>query len=886
MARLPAYTNRQSLDIGSDTFRTVNDGSSRIAEGVAALGQGVFNAGMGALKQEQKQTALDERTAAKQEAEARRLAEAAQREQERFDSWNDEKEFLQFRSRVEQFAIDHREKVGEGAPNYAKDVSAYAENEYNNLLSSGRLSRTNAPRHDLMFERVRSPLVQQAANYEDGERRKFFGAISQAESDRIVANVAIRGRAGLDEAKAEWSEFVSRTEGVDTKRGQMLRQMGERRIERTALEAEAAARAPEFVSKFQGTFTNTPSATTTNPLVDATLKHASAAGFDPKVALGIGWIESRLDAGHKGPIRKDGTRMSSAEGGWQILDGVARNFGLEKADKFDPDKSTGAVMRHFADNERRLKDAGYDATPGQVYMMWNVGEGVARNILRANPNTPIEQIIYASYPSRPGFAAQVLANNPSLYKAGMTAGQVVESYERKMASAMTATAGYFGDQRPATTSEQMRAMVTEFTGVDMANVGSKDVAEIFAKVSKELVGKTKEQIEIEAGVGLLANPGRADPYDSGDRKRVNAAVQSQYGNAFIEGIGRGDSQAATLGRELTRRAGFIPEKVLHGFRTALDTGQTEPALVALTTLADISKADPRAIEATGGMPAKDKEAIKSFRAYTEVLGIPAADAAKRILFDRSPDGEAKREAFANTFKNEWRNGGSETDASSRAWKEISAKFDGSVWSSPAAATSVQESVLIDAYRQGVLHHRLQGRSLDEAKAMTLHELSSAWGTSSVADGSRSQTLMPFAPEKVLGADRAIDGSFRWVRDQAENFLRHRLGMEGKVQEAQTIYRPGGGQSELPRTATPEFQLRPASGSAANWRAGQPVEYEVWYRDQRGFVQRLVGQNFVPDYREAKAHADDMFRQRQWRADDTKAAAEKVSGELAGALLYR
>lgn len=859
--QLTPYTNRQSLDIGSDSFRILDTGESAIAKGAASLGDGLFNAGLGALKQQQRQEALDERMGLKNEAEARRIEQRALQEQERFDAVNDEKEFLQFRSRLQQYALEYQNEVGEGAPGYAKGVNSFAETAYDELRNSGRLSQTNAGRHDLMFERIRSDVVNRSAEFEVRERTRFFGAVAEAESQRVIAEIAVTGRAGLDQAKADWTSFVERTEGFETRRGQMLLQLGERKIERAAFEAEAARRPEEFVNKYQGTFTTTPSPTTTNPLVNATFRHATTTGFDPRVALGIGWIESRLNASHNGPIRKDGTRMSSAEGGWQILDGVARDFGLTKEQKRDPDLSTAAVMRHFADNERRLKDSGYAATPGQVYMMWNVGEGVARNILKADPSTPIEQVIYRSYPSRPGFAAQVLANNPSLYKAGMTVGEVRENYERKMASAMTATSGFFEGQKPATTSEQMRALATEFLGAEVKHLDSREVSEVFARVSKELVGKTKEQIEIASGTSLLNAPGRANPYDAADKKSINAAVKAQYGNGFIEGIGRGDSQAAALGRDLTRRAGFIPDPVLHGFRTALDTGQVEPALVALTTLADIERSDPRAIAATGGLPARDREAIKTFQAYTEVLAIPAAEAAKRILFDRSPEGEAKRSAFANTFKNEWRNGGTEEDASGRAWSEIAKKFDGSVWTNPAAVTDVQKAELVDAYKQGVLHHRLQGRTLDDAKAMTLHELSTAWGTSAIASPTTSQALMPFAPEKVLGSDKAIDGSFKWVRDQAENQLRFYLGRRGILNEARTEFRPGGGSSELGADPTPEFQLRPAPGAATSWRSGQPVEYEIWYKDRQGRVQKVVGESFTPDYREAKADADEKFRER-------------------------
>ena len=176
--QLTPYTNRQGLDIGSDSFRITDTGESAIAKRAASLGDGLFNAGLGALKQQQRQEALDERMGLKNEAEARRIEAKAVQEQERFDSINDEKEFLQFRSRLQQYALEHQNDVGEGAPGYAKGVNDFAEKAYDELRNSGRLSQTNAGRHDLMFERVRGDIVNRSAEFEVRERSRFFGAVA------------------------------------------------------------------------------------------------------------------------------------------------------------------------------------------------------------------------------------------------------------------------------------------------------------------------------------------------------------------------------------------------------------------------------------------------------------------------------------------------------------------------------------------------------------------------------------------------------------------------------------------------------------------------------------------------------------------------------------
>lgn len=852
MATLPAYVNRADFDGGSNSFRLTDTGEAKIGEGVASLGSGIFSAGLAGYKQQ-------ERDALKLEAREERNA-----------NYHDEIEMIRLGDRVQQYAEELKNKVGEDASGYTKQVDQFANDEYNKLITSGRLKRVDQAHNDLVFERTRNQIVDKAAGWETTTGNKFRADITERRMGEVLTSVQVKGKEGLGEATTAWSEFVSRTPGLDTRNGKAILEFGNRRIARAALEAEAAKRPEEFVAKFQGAFTETPSATSGNPLVDASLKYAPGAGVSPQDAVAIGWIESRLNPAHDGPRlapgapralgRKGATHMSSAEGGWQILDGVARDFGLTIEEKKDPDKATAAVMRHFSLNQDKIKRMGQEVTPGKLYMFWNVGEDVAKNILRADPNTPIERIIYGSYPSDPSMAAQVLRNNPSLYKAGMTAGEVRANYERKMETAKEATRGYFTGER-IQTDEQSRLMVNNFLGSDLP-VGTKDVAEVFSAVSKQVQENTKARAEIDRGNFLRASPANADHYDQADKKAINRSIEAQYGTSLLQGVASGDKRMHGEAVALTYQAGFIPDKVMHGLRTALDSGSEEAATVALSTLREIRRGGDGFIRRST-MESRDREALDQFIASTEVLGLSEGEAAKRVIFDRSEEGQTKRKAMAETFKNEWRNGaGSEFDANTNAWKEITSKFDNSFFSTPEAVTGVQQAAIVEAYQRGIQYNRLRGDDLETAKANTIAQLKGVWGTSSIADPSKSQTVMAFPPELVLGEARRINGSFDWVRKQAENHVRTELVFQGKLPGFLESTDFGDGISRSKETPVPKFALVPAQGSAADARDGRPVGYDIFYEDKNGMKQKLAAAPFYPNFADAKRQADADFSRRR------------------------
>lgn len=848
MARLPVYINQTGLDTGADTFKLAPDTGAAIAKGVTTFGDAIMGTAERGMK-EAKQVSL--------KAEAYAERDAALR---------DEVEFIRLGDRIQQRALDLQDKVGDDAAGYTREVEKLATDEYSNLLASGRLSSTNRSRHDLMFERMRNGIADRAATYEATTKQKFRSEVYEATAKNITAFVIANGVGGLDQAQKEWSEFVTRTEGgIDTRLGKKMFELGMRRFEQQAFKAEAIRRGPAFLGQFQGLFSENPSATSGNAQVDATLKYAPINGIDPRVGVAIGWIESRLNMNHGKPIGRDGRPMSSAEGGWQILDGVARDFKLTPEEKRDPEKATAAVMAHFAQNKALIEKKGITATPGKIYMYWNVGQGVADRILKADPNTPIEQIIYSAYPSRPGLAATVLRNNPSMYRAGMTAGDVIQNYEVQMARAQTATAKYFSEK--VQTDEQTSAAVSAFMGRDMPRVGTADLMETYADVARTTKEASAKARDLAAGEAHLANPGVGDPYDSQRKKEVNAAVEARVGDSLVTGLGTGDIAAIVTARQYTDAAGFIPDKVMHGFRAAIDANTMTSTRPALQALADLSRTNPVAYRASS-LHNTEKDMVHDYRAFTETLGLDPVAATKYIIETRTPEGKKRRQAMADKTRAEWRNGGTEADAEATAWGEITKGFDQSVWSDPDVANDTQRESIVEAYRMGIVRERLNGYDATEAKARALQTLKGVWGVSSVADSSRSQALMPLAPEKVF-AGKAIRGSFDWIKEQATNTLDRWLVETGRASLTRSVAISGGRIVELKdeqgKTHTP-FKLIPSEGAMNDYLSGREVSYDIWYQDKDGRIQKAVGRPFTPNFADAKAKDDEDFRKQREERD--------------------
>jgi hypothetical protein len=517
---------------------------------------------------------------------------------------------------------------------------------------------------------------------------------------------------------------------------------------------------------------------------------------------------------------------------------------------------------------------GQQPTPGKLYMTWNVGPGAAAAIMAANPNTPIEQVLTRVWANKgANFINTALSNNPSMYRRGMTVGQVIANYERKMTGAMASTEGYITGSN-MTTDEQARTMFTQLGIKGAEHLTARDAAEIFAKTNSEIGKQSAEDAKLARGVGILNREIVGDPYDSDNQSAVNETV-AKYG--LSNGIASGDPNSVMGAKFRVQAAGFIPTPDMNAFREAMNAGGTSEAkMMAYAALTDIATNNPVAYDASK-MPDDERSRVKEYRAYID-SGMSSADAVKRIDEARTPEGKARREAMAKLF--EGKKG--ELEQLSFADIQASEKFDKSMWSAPEAISDAQQGLAVEAYRKSYRFHRESGKDATEAKALAINELDRTWGTSQI-DG--TQRFMQYPPEKSY---RPVGGSYDWLTTQARNTAVAQLSEAGLL-KSKTVERVLGKGVIAKETVSPEEQFKdvelrlvPRAETAADVRSNKPPRYELWYRKPDGSTDVIPGRWFTPN--QTLAEQEYEAEQREKLKDRVKPLAPTGNFQLGRAFV--
>jgi hypothetical protein len=846
MARIDTFENTRSIGVAGTVQQRSDSATGRALQQLGNTG-----ASLGASLR-----ADEERAAAKEKARA-----------ESRDNLILQTALLDHEDRVATFANDKAPSfTGEGADGYGfqRTVDDFAKKDAEAIVAKQFAGRVDSDEVALRFRNSSRSVVRRTGELELDAGLKFQGDISTRTIAGEAAKIAVNPDLYHESAK-RWTDFASSTNMDRPLLQARMAELGLRKLQRARVEAIAGLAPDKFRDATAGAFIDTPSVDLPQHLKDV-VNGANDAGVRPQTMLAIGQIESRLNPDEGMPIGKDGKPMSSAEGMFQVLSArdTLEELGITKDQKYDTATVSKALSSYIKRQTGVMESKGIPVTPGKQYMTWNMGPGLALATMQADPNTRMEDIVNRTLRNRsPEFRAKVIANNPSLYKAGMTAGQVVANYDNKMASAAKETEK-FVTGASISADDQAHAFFEKLVPGGAHLLGAKDLGEIQILAKAKSAEVSREQQSLNLGMAIAQKAVSVDMRDSGNAKAFDEFVEKQQ---YSKGLVEGDRAAHRKAAELTDNAGVIAQPFVHAYSAAMDGGDINSKLATYAALADVQARNPRAFGASK-IPADDMARANEYVALTTVSNLSPADAVKRIDFYRSPEGKKQAEA---------QRAGLQSTRASEV-KELSdldviKHFDEGgrwSWSTPVDAEGKFIAAATDAYKEQYAFYREQGRSVDDAKSMSLSSLDRNWGASRVADsgiGANTQTFMPYPPEKAY---RSTDVGHSWITDQAKNaataFVEQRYPkMAAAIQTAgQDGAGPGPSLGMLLSTALKDsvgVKLVPDITTAHEARANKPQGYLLVVRLPNGETDGPT-ERFYPDQVQADRENAKRFSETQ------------------------
>lgn len=199
---------------------------------------------------------------------------------------------------------------------------------------------------------------------------------------------------------------------------------------------------------------------------------ATAIGEDPAYLVAAARVESSMNPNAKTAINPaTGQPFSTASGLFGFTRGTGTGYGLPAdASTASPREQADAAAKLTRDNRAELKTAmGRDPTYGELYLAHFLGAKGAKNVLLANGNAPVEDLV----------SSDAIKANPNILK-GKTASEVVGWASAKM---VASGSGEIGNYLPE--SERIQLM-------NMIETRQKHLSDEAEKAQKKILDETGE----------------------------------------------------------------------------------------------------------------------------------------------------------------------------------------------------------------------------------------------------------------------------------------------------------------------------------------------------------------------------------------------------------
>lgn len=594
---------------------------------------------------------------------------AVQDQQDRFDAGVVDDELRQRLAETE----------AEAARNAPADGSGIHDSVYGQMDVNGRPVKPGA--FDTLFD-------EYAQKVPESQRANFLAtkeAVRLAGSNRM-ATVQYQSRQAYEQVELTKSQdtllnSILQSDPNDTKTYEAFKQNGLDRIAASGMSAldkeKAAYNWNQSATKglFQSMLEKDPTfaGRARAALGLAPVQQTGGSAVDQVTDKIIG-VESGGDPNAKNP-------KSSASGVGQFLDStwvatvrqhrpdIAAGKSAAQIIALKGDASLGREMTkaYQQDNADYLTNRGLQTTPGNIYLAHFLGPGGAVNVLKADPNAPVVNIV----------GQDVVNANPFLR--GMSVADTIAWSDKKMGSAAgTSRAGQVDPrfagldpdsrlslanqadvqyrQQQAASLATQKADYTAYKDrfeLGIASGQMTDPALILgdktlndgdkASLLRSFNEQNKGAIQLQADLGALnSNSLSLDPYSSADKTRADKLYSSAAGNVPLE-------RQADIATAIIQQTGVVPQPIINDMRRGLSSQNPGQVIAAAQTAQKIVAYDPAILGRRDGGNEVQK-AAEDFSYYVNKLNLPPEEAARRMIDNADPSKQRDRKVLEPAAK--------------------------------------------------------------------------------------------------------------------------------------------------------------------------------------------------------------------------------------------
>ncbi|MER8793970.1 hypothetical protein NKH75_07145 [Mesorhizobium sp. M0984] len=528
-------------------------------------------------------------------------------------------------------------------------------------------------------------------------------------------------------------------------------------------------------------------------------------------------VESGGDANAENP-------NSSASGVGQFLDStwvqtvrqhrpdIAAGKSAAQLIALKKDRTLGREMTkaYQQDNADYLANRGEATTPGNIYLAHFLGPGGAVNVLKADPNTPIVNVV----------GQDVVRANPFL--AGKTVADTIAWSDKKIGGAGVSAKP---DPRFAGLAPDDRLALANADDVAFRQKQAGDVAQ--AKVDYQAY---KDHIELGIRTGEIRDPALilGSKLNEGDQASLFEMLKTENKDsagvdAIISAIGAGHKVAVNpFNSDVTKIAdkaynqfitavpadkrdqastvfvqstGYIPDTLQANLRQGAASKNASELAASLSQADAVERTAPAAFTTIPGSDVQTK--LTDYRHLVNDLGMSGDAAAQELLRRNDPAVKVNREVLKPEAE-KW--------VKKLTIGDVTDAFDPGIFSSEPGAGIMpeQSSALLAEYRE-IATDAYYETNGDEglAKARAVAEIKTRWNVSHI---SGAPNLMRLPPEKQYPP---IGGNYDYLRANA-------------LETATTYAEPLGHKVE-------NVAVWPTAQTRADIEANRPPRYRLFYQ---------------------------------------------------------